>query len=219
LANVTLKQCPIKYKRNQLGFRFRTWGGKRRGAGRKRTTERSRVSHKRREAFERRHPVHVTVRMRRETCHLRQSVCFRVLRRGFNAANGRDDFQLIHYSVQGNHVHFLVEADDSRSLSRGMRGLNVRIARALNRLIGRRGKVLDDRFHAVVLRTPTQTAHAIHYVLHNRQHHAPERYPSGWRDPFASAAAPLAEARTWLVRTGAPARLAACERDAFRGSH
>jgi hypothetical protein len=100
-----------------------------------------------------------------------------------------------------------------------MQGLNVRIALALNRLIGRRGKALDDRFHAVVLRTPTQTAHAIHYVLNNRQHHAPERHPPGWRDPFASVAAPVVEPRTWLIRTGASLRLAACGHDAFRGSH
>jgi REP element-mobilizing transposase RayT len=145
----------------QLGFRFRTWGGKRRHAGRKRIAERPRVSHKRREPFQRRHPVHVTLRMRREVCHLRQSVCFRVLKRAFYSANGRDDFRLVHYSVQGNHIHFVVEADDARSLSRGMQGLNVRIALALNRLIGRGGKVLDDRFHAWLLRNaPASTTAA-----------------------------------------------------------
>jgi REP element-mobilizing transposase RayT len=184
----------------QLGFRFRPWGGKRRGDGRKREADRPRVAHRPREILKRRFPVHVTVRMRRDVCHLRQAVCFRALKRTFCAANRRDDFQLIHYSVQGNHIHFLVEAEGARELSRGMQGLNVRIAVALNRLIGRRGKVLDDRFHAVILRTPTQTARAAHYVLNNRQHHAPGRYPAAWRDPFASAEAPLAEPRTWLLR-------------------
>jgi REP element-mobilizing transposase RayT len=140
--------------------------------------------------------------MRRGVCHLRQSVCFRVLRRAFCAANQRDDFRLVHFSVQGNHIHFLIEASDARGLSRGMQGLNVRIALALNRLIDRRGKVLDDRFHAVILSTPTQTARARHYVLNNRQHHAPGRYPSDWRDPFASALTPLAAARSWLLREG-----------------
>jgi hypothetical protein len=107
----------------------------------------------------------------------------------------------VHFSVQGNHIHFIVEADGARELSRGMQGLNVRIAFALNRLIGRRGKVLDDRFHSVILRTPTQTAHARHFVLRNRQHHAPGVYPSAWRDPFASEDAPLAAPRSRLLRT------------------
>src|SRR5579862_4768704 len=195
-----IKAVPNQTK--QLGFVFKPRGGKRRGAGRKRLADRPRVSHRTRETLKRHYPVHVTVRMRREICNLRQSVCFHVLKRAFYASNRRDDFRLIHFSVRGNHIHFLVEANDSRGLSRGMQGLNVRIAIALNRLIGRRGKVFDDRFHSAILRTPTQTAHARHYVLNNRQHHAPDRYARDWIDPFASVIAPLDEPRTWLLREG-----------------
>jgi REP element-mobilizing transposase RayT len=184
----------------QLGFAFRPLGGKRRRAGRKRLAPRPRVSHKRREILKYWNPVHVTVRMRREVCNLRQSVCFRALKRAFCAANQRSDFQLVHFSVQGNHVHFLVEADGERELSRGMQGLNVRMAFALNRLIRRRGKVLDDRFHAVILRTPTQTAHALNYVLRNRQHHAPGVY--------ARACAIRSRRRT----RRSPSRVAGCSR-------
>jgi len=108
-------------------------------------------------------------------------------------------FRLIHYSVQGNQVHFIVEAEGTRELSRGMQGLNVRMAVALNRLMKRRGKVFDDRYHAVILRTPMQTAHALRYVLNNRQRHAPGRYAAGWRYPFASAEAPIVAPRTWLL--------------------
>ena len=68
---------------------------------------------------------------------------------------------------------FAFEAEGTIGLSRGMQGLNVRMAIAINRLMGRRGKVFADRYHSVVLRTPTQTANALHYVLNNRQHHAP----------------------------------------------
>ncbi len=143
--------------------------------------------------------------MRREVCHLRQSVCFGVLKRAFYAAHERFGLRVIHFSIQGNHVHFIVEAKDAASLSRGMQGLNIRMAIALNRLMERKGRVLDDRYHAVVLRTPTQTAHAVNYVLNNRQHHAPARYPAGWRDPFATAAAPFAVPRTWMLEN-APAR-------------
>jgi REP element-mobilizing transposase RayT len=88
--------------------------------------------------------------MRPEVCHLRQRECFRALKTAFIRANERPSFHVVHFSVQGNHVHFLVEAEDTRSLSRGMQGLNVRMARALNRLMNRRGRVLSDRFHAVI---------------------------------------------------------------------
>jgi REP element-mobilizing transposase RayT len=188
----------------QRSFKFRPWGGKRRNAGAKPRQDRSRVSHEARPILKRRFPVHVTVRMRREVCHLRQRVCFAALRSAFVRANERFGFRLVHFSIQGNHIHFLVEAEDARSLSRGMQGLNVRMARGLNRLTNRRGKVLADRYHAVILQTPTQTAHALHYVLHNRQHHAPGRYAAGWRDPFASATQPLLTPRTWLLENAPP---------------
>ncbi len=186
----------------QLGFRYRTWGGKRRGAGAKPKGNRGHVSHKARPILKSRFPVHVTMRVRDDVVHLHNRPCFVVLKRAFLAANARDEFRLVHFSIQGNHLHFLVEAKDARELARGMQGLNVRMAIALNRLMGRKGKVFADRYHAVVLLTPTQTANAVHYVLHNRQHHAPGRYSAEWRDPFSSAGGPLVVPRVWLLKSG-----------------
>jgi hypothetical protein len=140
------------------------------------------------------------MRVRREVSSLRNVPCFKALKRAFCGANARTDFRLVHFSIQGNHLHLLVEAKGERELSRGMQGLNVRMAVALNRLMRRRGRVFADRYHAVILQTPTQTANALHYVLHNRQHHAPERYEATWRDPFSSARAPLIAPRTWLLQ-------------------
>jgi putative transposase len=194
-------RVPGQVKAKQLGLVFRTWGGKRRGAGAKHKGPRRRVAHKKRPILKRRFPLHVTVRMRDDVCRLRNNQCFKVLTHVFQVVNARIGFRVVHYSIQGNHVHLLVEADATKELSRGMQGLNGRMATALNRLMHRNGKVLADRYHAVILRTPTQTAHALHYVLNNRQHHAPGLYAADWRDPFASAEAPLVAPRTWLLRS------------------
>ncbi len=160
------------------------------------------MSHDARPVLKSYQPVHVTTRMCERVCHLRTAQCLKVLRQAFVEANDRCGFKLVHYSIQGNHLHLIVEADSARELTRGMQGLSIRIARALNRLMRRKGKVFADRYHSVVLQTPTQAAHALHYVLHNRQHHAPGRYAPSWRDPFASSAAPLVEPRTWLLDRG-----------------
>ena len=101
------KRCPIKMK--QAGFRFRTWGGKRRGAGRKRVAERARVVHRRRPVLKARFPVHVTWRMRQGVWQLRTRRCFAALAQAFWGGGDRFGFRLVHYSVQGNHVHLLVE--------------------------------------------------------------------------------------------------------------
>jgi len=71
----------------------------------------------------------------------------------------------------------------------------------MNHLMGRKGRVLADRYHAHVLKTPTEVRHAVSYIRNNRRHHAAafgEDLPEGWVDPFSSSIAP---AQTYLLRT------------------
>ena len=126
---------------------FRTWGGKRKGAGRKPNGKRAGVEHVTREVLKRRFPVHVTWRMD-GAWNLRSRRCFTVLRRAMYGGAVRFGFRLVHYAVMGNHVHLIVEAEDRKALWRGMQGLGVRIAKGMNRLMGRTGSVLVDRYHA-----------------------------------------------------------------------
>ena len=146
----------------------------------------------------------------------------RVLREAFGAAKERFGLRLVHYSVQGNHLHLLVETTASEALGRAMQGLGIRIARRLNAELGRRGKVLADRYHARPLKTPREVRNALAYVLLNHRHHAATRpvsvaslavdaYSSarffdGWSRKLVSARAgpdeEVASPRTWLLRTG-----------------
>ena len=124
---------------------------------------------------------------------------------------------VVHFSVQGNHLHLIVEAEGKEALSKSMKGLAVRIAVGLNQLIGRRGTVFADRYHAHVMESPREVANTVRYVLQNYRKHAPERLPARWQDPFAtSVAAPLHEPKVWLLRIGwtraAEFRLAALAR-------
>src|SRR5262245_44604695 len=113
---------------------FRSWGGPRRGAGRKRRGPRPRVPHVPREALADRHPVHVTVRLHAGLPSLRQDAARAEIESAFRGAGERAGFRIAHYSLLTNHVHLITEADDRTALSRGMAGLLVRVARALNRL-------------------------------------------------------------------------------------
>ena len=179
----------------QRSFEFKTWGGARAGAGRKPRRGRPGVVHRRRPVLKSRFPVHVTWRMRAGVWNLRSQRCFTALARAFFGGGDRFGFRLVHYSVQGNHVHLLVEAHDERSLSRAMCGLGVRVARGLNRVMRRHGKVLDDRYHGRILRTPTEVKRARDYLLQNAQKHFGLRFA----DPYTSAA-PLITPRTFLLR-------------------
>ena len=110
---------------------------------------------------------------------------------------------VVHFSVQGNHLHLIVEADGREALSKSMKGLAVRVAVGLNRLARRRGTVFADRYHAHVLETPREVANTVRYVLGNYKKHSREYLPPGWKDPFASSVAePLHEPKVWLLRIG-----------------
>jgi putative transposase len=108
--------------------------------------------------------------------------------------------------VQGNHIHLIVEAENKRALARGMQGLQIRIAKGLNRVMKRRGKVFSDRYHAHILRTPTEVRNALRYVRENHRKHEAQRGRSvsvEVADVYASGGA-LISPRTWLLqRTGA----------------
>jgi len=181
------------------------WGGARNGAGRKRKGPRRNVPHRTRGGFTR-GALHVTVRVRREVWNLRTHRCFRVLRRAFERGCARFGFRLVHFSVQGNHIHFVVEAPDQVALTRAMKGLEVRMARALNKVMERKGPAFSDRYHAHLLRTPRQARHAWDYVLSNWRIHAARAgqfIPKG-NDPYSSAADPTGTRRPefWMLRVG-----------------
>jgi REP element-mobilizing transposase RayT len=157
---------------------------------------------------------------------LRNRKTYAALRAAFAAGCHRFGFRLVQYSVQSHHLHLLVEAKDRRALSRGVQGLLIRVAKALNRLWGRRGSVFADRYHEHVLRTPREVRRALCYVLNNAQRHGrttfyivgsrrvqgPDPYASGpwfdgWKEEFrmrglGGQAPPVVDAGTWLMQVG-----------------
>jgi REP element-mobilizing transposase RayT len=209
---------PRTSKGGQREFVFRTWGGRREGAGRKPAGNRAGVPHIVRPEHQKRHPVHVTLRAARGLPNLRRQLLFVEARKALGAAS-RNWFRVLHFSVQANHVHLLVEARDKLHLSKGMRGLAIRVALAVNRVLCRRGSVWSDRYHARALRTPREVRNGLVYVLANwKKHLADARgfdrcssawWFEGWKVPPSSgppgwnaAAPPVWAPCEWLSRTG-----------------
>jgi REP element-mobilizing transposase RayT len=116
----------------------------------------------------------------------------------------RDDFRVVHHSIQGNHIHLIVEAVSKDALRRGMQGLNIRMARALNKALNMKGQIFEDRYHMHVLRCPRETLHAIRYVTNNRNiHRARAGLAATAPDPCeTSIERPFTRPRTWLLREG-----------------
>jgi REP element-mobilizing transposase RayT len=115
---------------------------------------------------------------------------FRAVRSALADARDRFGFRLVHFSVQRDHLHLLAEANDRHALSRGMQGLAIRVAKAVNRRLRRHGTVFGDRYHAHALRTPRETRSALRYVLSNVRKHgrSASQLPAGFIDGCSSAA-------------------------------
>ena len=192
-------------RRGQLAFdlRYKGRGGPRKGAGRPRNRP-SKVSHLRRPTLSRHHPVHVTLRLVSGLESLRSRQCYRAVLPALEAAREREDFRVVHLSVQSNHLHLITEANDRAALSRGMQGLAIRVAKSLNAAFGRRGKVFAERFHMHVLKGVREVANAVDYVLANWFRHAGREVGPDDLDRLSSAAdrSLVALPRTWLLRVG-----------------
>jgi hypothetical protein len=132
--------------------------------------------------------------------------------RGAIASSEKDDFRVVHFSVQSNHLHLIVEAEDEHALSRGMQALSIRMVHAAHRALGHGGSVFADRYHAHHLKTPRETRAALLYVLQNWAKHGPGGdydprssaiWFDGWSKPPEADEEPLvAKPRTRLVRVG-----------------
>ena len=116
-------------------------------------------------------PVLVTLRVLDDVPRLRCGQFVREFRKTLRKGARRPGFRVVHYSIQNDHAHFLVEAQGKVCLANGMKSLGARFARCVNRVFGRVGRVLADRFHHVVKRTPTEVRRALAYVLLNVRKH------------------------------------------------
>ncbi len=201
----------------QQVLQLKTWGGRRRGAGRRPRGGTARAAHDARERVRPYQPVHVTLRMADHVWNLRSERSFRVIDGALRGVRRRRDFRIVDFDVVGNHLHLTAEADGTAALSNGVRALSIRLARRLNRMMGRSGRVFEDRYHAHVLKTPAEVRNARRYVLGNFASHARRRgepVREGFVDPFSSASGKVARtaqlelfpeaatqaARTWMMR-------------------
>jgi REP element-mobilizing transposase RayT len=171
------------------------------------------MSHQKRVRHDPRCPAHITLRAAVGLSSLRAEPVFPAVRSALIAATS-SRFRVLQFSVQRDHLHLLVEASTPTGFERGVRGLAIRVARAVNRALIRRGSVWGDRYHAHLLKTPREVRNALVYVLNNwRKHEARARgldprssagWFEGWRRRAGTGTGPppVARPRTWLAAVG-----------------
>ena len=175
------------------------WGGRRENAGRKPNAD-SGIPHTSREDFSSTLPAHVTVRLLPDLQSLRNRQVVRALERTFAVASERSFFRLVHYSLLGNHAHFIVEARSWEALGRGMMAIGSRLALAVKR--GLRYVLLNasvSRLAAWAIRPLLDAASSSRWFDGWKRMLSPEAFEA----PAMLMKEPaVARARTWLLRVG-----------------
>ena len=182
--------------------------------------------------------MHITMRALRGLPSFRAQVIFQMMMKilrnqtalGKAKRKYTDVFRVLHFAIQDNHVHVMVEADDARALRSGVSGLVIAFARQLAKLFGRKKlKVWAERFHSREVGSPQDVVNTLQYIFQNYKKHGALTYGHGIVDRFSSArqfdgwqqkqlyGAPLdqisfyihgpepwapAQPTTWLVSTG-----------------
>lgn len=141
-------------------------GGRRPGSGRKRVHSKG-VAHREREKIKSTTPLLINFKYK---TYIKNKTCLRLLKRAILNSR-KHGLRIIHFSLQSNHVHLIVEAETNDVLTKGMRSLTVTFAKGLNR-----GKVQLERYHLHVLRSMRETKNAVYYVLFNKQKHEKGTY-------------------------------------------
>ena len=201
-------------------------GGKRKGAGRPPKGKRSSEKHKTRPALRASEPAHVVLRAAEDVGSLRRRQVYHAIRKALLVTFTRENFRIVHVSIQRNHVHLLGEASDRMALARGLQAFQISAAKHINATIvrdgrRRRGSVFPDRYHPEIIRSRRRARNALAYVLNNwRKHHEPlvREYAvdpfstavcfEGWRDlhetgfPASYEPLPVWKPKTWLLSEG-----------------
>jgi REP element-mobilizing transposase RayT len=204
---------PFQVQLRLKGVKEFSWGGARKNAGRKPKGKYAGIAHRARPFHEGREPVLVTERFARALPSMRDPVLGKAIADCVRESRSRT-FRVIHFSIQGDHLHLIVEAGSKASLARGMQGLNIRIAKRVNGALGRSGRVWLDRYHARALSSPREVRYVIRYVLSNWLKHVDRargidpfssaRWFDGWAAPIPASETPCPAAtpKTWLAAVG-----------------
>jgi len=194
------------------------WGGARKGAGRK-VVGRPRVGHVGREVHKYWNPVLVTLRAVDGLPSFRTPNLYAAFEKAVRLTR-RPDFRIVEFSVQDNHLHLVIEADEAAARARGMKSFSVRANRLFNAALERgRGPVWDGRYHFTELKTPRQVRNALVYCINNYKKHygihdgrmtidvcSSARWFTGWSEPRSASSVdgprPTEEAKSFLLKTG-----------------
>lgn len=161
------------------------------GAGRKPIHDKG-IRHISREIIERPSSLHITIKVRANKADIQNKKILKALHRAIMRARFKS-LKVIHYTLEYNHVHLLVECASNYRLGRAMQAFGICFAKAINKAKLSKGTVYKHRYHLRKIRSAQDLKRVINYIFSNGIKH---KRTKSIIDPYNSS---IAEKRLTLL--------------------
>ncbi|MBC7538614.1 MAG: transposase [Bacteriovorax sp.] len=110
--------------------------------------------------------LHLTIKVQEIAADIKTKRILKVLHHAIKRARLKK-LKIIHYTLEHNHVHLLVEARDNQILHQGMQAFGITFAKAINKLKHLKGVVYKHRYHFRKVNSPHELKSVLHYIFRN----------------------------------------------------
>ena len=114
--------------------------------------------------------LHLTVKIKKNKAEIKNKSVLAILKRAIVNAR-KQGLKVIHYSLEYDHVHLLIEADNNLILGKGMKAFGVTFAKAINRLKKLKGEVYKHRYHFRRISSSKELKNVMNYIFTNGLKH------------------------------------------------
>ncbi|MGZ3789032.1 MAG: transposase [Bacteriovorax sp.] len=114
--------------------------------------------------------LHLTVKIKKNRADMKNKSVLGLLKRAIKNAR-RQGLKVIHYSLEYDHVHLLIEADNNYILGKGMQAFGVTLSKAINRMRKLKGGVYKHRYHFRHISSARELKNVMNYIFTNGLKH------------------------------------------------
>jgi len=114
--------------------------------------------------------LHLTIKVQRNKDEIKNKSVLKLLKHAILRARFQG-LKVLHYSLEYDHVHLLIEADNNHILGKGMQAFGVTMAKGINRLKRLKGAVYKHRYHFRQISSPRQLKSVMNYIFTNGMKH------------------------------------------------
>jgi REP element-mobilizing transposase RayT len=128
------------------------------------------IRHTRRFRLKKPSSLHLTIKVKENKADIQNKRILKTLHYAIRRARLKG-LKIVHYTLEYNHVHLLVESVDNKILHKGMQAFGITIAKAINKIKRTKGAVYKNRYHLRVIDSPRQLKNVLHYIFSNGVKH------------------------------------------------